>query len=68
MQKQVLTGNQMDVQRRDQESKAGSVVHSAEEVQLRYQSCFPQVIASHLETDGYWYKTDFRWPLVFADT
>ena len=36
MRKQVWTGNQMDIQRRDRESNPGSVVHNAEEVPLRY--------------------------------
>ncbi len=36
LRKQVWTGNQMDIQRRDRESNPGPVVHSAEEVPLLY--------------------------------
>ncbi len=39
--KQVWTGNQMDIQRRDRESNPGSVVHSMEEVPPHY--LLPQV-------------------------
>ena len=34
LQEQVLTGNQMDIQRCDQESNAGLLVHSVEEATL----------------------------------